>query len=81
MSQTEQEALIAAHKAMCDAYGTVKFYLEREMNAPANHQEFARKAGEKLEAYQSAVFQLQKFIDTPAPAVSPDVPPGERGAK
>ena len=32
----------------------VEFYLKREIEAPANHQEFAREAQEKLDAFRQA---------------------------
>ena len=63
-----REALEAGHKAMCDAHGTVKFYLEREKNAPANHQEFAREAAEKLRAYEAAIFTMQNALAAVSPA-------------
>ena len=56
---------------MCEAHGTVKFYLEREKNAPANHQEFAREAAEKLQAYEAAIFAMQNALAARVPQAAP----------
>src|SRR5208337_2888420 len=41
---------------------TVEFYLKREIDAPANHQEFAREAQEKLDKWH----ELEAAIAAPA---------------
>jgi hypothetical protein len=38
---------------------TVEFYLKREIESPANHQEFAREASEKLDKFREAIRKLK----------------------
>src|SRR5208283_6002834 len=64
---------------------TVEFYLKREIDAPANHQEFAREAQEKLDKWH----ELEALLAAPSePQASeppckkcgwPIVPEGEAG--
>ena len=51
-------ALREAREAMKGVESIVEFYLKREIESPANHQEFAREADEKLQRFRAAILAL-----------------------
>jgi hypothetical protein len=46
-------------EAMQGVEHTVEFYLKREIESPANHQEFAREASEKLDKFRDVIRALK----------------------
>lgn len=72
-AKVERKARMDALKALQSVQRTVEFYMKREIESPSNHQEFAREAQEKLDAFRAAIRSLDPAYVTALDPSSSDV--------
>ena len=61
MTVGEKELLRQMAKTMYAVKERLRFYTEREVTSPSNHQEFAREAQEEFDAFCAALVEYNEW--------------------